>query len=77
MASNYPDGIMNWDFLNFNAEMCLEELHSLWETFQEIPLNKKNEITEKFMDFEIGANRDDIWVWFEDQNDQFNIGLLI
>ena len=43
-----------------------DQLKTLWGIFGDIPMDPNNEtIEEKFLCFEIGTNRFDIWKWFD------------
>ena len=42
-----------------------EELEELWAQFGDIPMNPETEcIEEKFMGWEPGTHREEIWRWF-------------
>ena len=41
----------------------------LWEKLGNIPVNADGEIEEKFLDFEVGEDRETIWAWFEEEFD--------
>lgn len=42
------------------------ELERLWESFADIPMNPETEcIEERFLHFEPGTDRKDIWHWFD------------
>lgn len=51
----------------------MEELKKLWEDLGDIPVNDDGEIEEKFLDFEVGIDREEIWYWFEEQNPNFSV----
>ncbi len=37
----------------------------LWQKLEDVPINNNGEIEERFLHFEIGTDRLDIWRWFE------------
>lgn len=41
-----------------------------WEDLSNIPCTDDGDIEEKFLHFEVGTDREEIWHWFEDY---FNI----
>jgi hypothetical protein len=51
----------------------LEIAKSLWSELGDIPINEQEELEEDFitpfMVFEKGADREDVWHWFEDYFD--------
>ena len=44
----------------------------LWELLGDVPCNDAGEIDEKYLDFEKGVDREEIWTWFEET---FNISV--
>lgn len=45
-----------------------EELEDLWSQFGDVPMNPETEcIEEKFMGWEAGTNREEIWHWFDER----------
>lgn len=52
----------------------LQELYQLWGSFNDVPTDEDGAIEVKFLDFEKGTHREDIWRWFESQNKNFVIG---
>ncbi len=57
--------------------MELDKLKKLWEELGDIPINDEGEIDVPFLDFEKGTPREDIWHWFEEENDKFVIGKIM
>lgn len=49
----------------------IDDLRKLWEHLSHVPTDSDGRLREPFMDFEIGADQQDVWRWFEAQNDQF------
>lgn len=43
-----------------------DELETLWELFGEIPINDNDEIEDCFLDFPVGTDRFEIWLWFDE-----------
>ena len=41
------------------------DIERLWEEFADTPVNKEEEIEERFLSFEPGTNRQEIWRWFD------------
>ena len=52
----------------------LQELYQLWDRLGNVPVSKNDKIEVKFLDFEKGTPRQDVWHWFESQNSNFVIG---
>lgn len=48
------------------------ESKKLWEELGNIPINENEEIEERFLFFDIGTPREEIWHWFEDE---FNLSV--
>lgn len=44
----------------------------LWAELGDIPINDNEEIEERFLHFDIGTPRFEIWHWFEDE---FNLSV--
>lgn len=42
-------------------------LKEMWKCFSEVPINNNDEIEERFLCFETGTKRFDIWRWFADR----------
>lgn len=42
-------------------------LRYLWDRFADIPVNGEDEIEEKFMSFEPGTSKFDVWHWFDER----------
>lgn len=38
----------------------------LWDLLGDVPVNDDGEIEVKYLDFEVGTDREDIWHWFEE-----------
>lgn len=53
----------------FNVELTdsikNEIVKCLWKSFGNFCVDENDEIEEKYLHFEIGENREDIWNWFE------------
>jgi hypothetical protein len=47
--------------------MTKEELKKLWSDLGDIPVNEDDETEEKFLHFDIGTDKLDIWHWFDDE----------
>lgn len=46
-----------------------EELGEMWASFADVPMNSETEcIEEKFMGWEPGTNREEIWHWFDERH---------
>lgn len=46
-----------------------EELEEMWASFTDVPMNPETEcIEEKFMGWEPGTNREEIWHWFDERH---------
>ncbi len=45
------------------------EAAEIWEKLGDIPIDEDECIEEKFMDFDIGTHREEIWHWIEDRYD--------
>ena len=50
----------------------LKEAKAKWELLGDVPVNNKEEIDEKFLDFEKGTCIYEIWTWFEET---FNVSV--
>jgi len=48
------------------------ESKKLWQELGDIPTNKNDEIEKRFLHFDIGTHREEIWHWFEDE---FNLSV--
>jgi len=48
------------------------ESKQLWKELGNIPTNENDEIEERFLHFDIGTNREEIWHWFEEE---FNLSV--
>jgi len=46
-----------------------DKAKQLWEDFGAIPINENEEIEQKFLHFEVGTPREEVWHWFEDEFD--------
>jgi len=40
-----------------------------WSDFGDISIDNSNCIEQEFLTFDIGTDREDIWVWFESEYD--------
>ena len=47
----------------------IEQAKFLWEILGDIPVNENDEIETKFLHFEVGSDKFDIWDWFEKEFD--------
>ena len=46
-----------------------QQLEALWEMFADIPMDPETERMEApFLDFPAGADREDIWHWFDERH---------
>lgn len=46
-----------------------EDLEELWASFADVPMNPETEcIEEKFMGWEPGTSREEIWHWFDERH---------
>jgi hypothetical protein len=56
----------------------LQELYKLWDKLRDVPTvpdgDNAETIEEAFLDFKVGTHREEIWRWFESQNDAFIVG---
>lgn len=43
------------------------EAKILWAELGDIPVNDNGEIEQRFLYFEVGTPREEIWYWFEDE----------
>lgn len=59
------------------AMKSMDELKTLWEKLGDTPVNDDGEIDEKFLDFDIGTDREEIWTWFEEQNPDFSVAKMM
>ena len=48
-----------------------EELKKMWEKLGDVSVNDDGEISEVFLEFTKGTDREEIWMWFEEQG--FNL----
>jgi len=55
------------DFLSDMSE--LEQAKFLWEKLGDIPTNEDDEIEERFLHFDKGTDKFEIWHWFEENFD--------
>lgn len=52
----------------------LEQLsHTLWQMLGNIPVNDVGIIQERFLHFETGTQRENIWHWFEETFPGFSV----
>lgn len=54
------------------SEVKDEVIDTLWEELGNVPVNEDDEIDVKFLQFDAGTHREDIWHWFENT---FNISV--
>ncbi len=52
----------------------IDELNTLWELLSDIETDGLDCIETRFLHFEVGTFREDIWHWFEDMNPKFSVG---
>ncbi len=45
----------------------------LWDLLGDVPIKDNDEVDTPFLDFEKGANREEIWAWFEET---FNLSVV-
>lgn len=48
-------------------------LSKLWTDLSKIPVNNIGQITEPFIHFSAGTYIEDVWLWFEEQDDNFKV----
>ncbi len=48
-----------------SVSFASDELEKLWQLFGEIPTNDDDEIEDCFLDFSVGTNRFEVWLWFD------------
>jgi hypothetical protein len=54
-------------FREMEFKMKIINLESIWEEFENIPINKNDEIEQDFYFWEKGTYRFDIWNWFDEK----------
>lgn len=47
--------------------MTLDELKRLWDEFSDVPVDDNDGIERKFLGFERGTDRMEIWKWFDER----------
>ena len=47
-------------------KMTDKEIELLWESGTDVPVDSNNCIESKWGDFETGTDRDEIWIWFDE-----------
>lgn len=52
----------------------LEHLYALWDQLGNVQATDEGCIDEQFLHFEGGTDFEEIWHWFEDQNEEFCVG---
>ena len=52
-------------------------LHHLWKQLGDIPVGDDGATEEPFLHFDEGTDREDIWHWFEAQNPDFSVGMVM
>lgn len=45
----------------------LQELRRLWDEFAQVPVNDDDEIERRFLHFDAGTDRFEVWKWFDEQ----------
>jgi len=50
-----------------------EEVLNIWGKLSDIPVNNYGEIEEDFLHFPIGTEREEIWLWLEEE---YNISVV-
>lgn len=53
--------------LDCQEPTILKTIEELWDNFSEIDIDNDDNITEPFLDFEVGTSRFDIWHWFDER----------
>lgn len=66
LVNNPPEEEDGW-CNNCDDHAELVTLKTLWDDFSAIPINNDDEIEERFLDFEPGTNRFDVWHWFDER----------
>lgn len=56
------------------GRMGLQMCYQLWDLFADVPANDDGKIEHRFLHFDIGTHREEVWRWFEDQNPDFIVG---
>lgn len=56
------------------GRISLQTCYQLWDIFSDVPVNAKDEIEHRFLNFRAGTPREEIWRWFEQQNGDFVVG---
>ncbi len=54
--------------------MNLKKLYELWDELSDVPVDDTGHIETPFLHFLVGEDREEIWHWFEEQNDDFIVG---
>lgn len=52
----------------------LGDLYANWDRFADVPVSEDGAIEAPFLHFDVGAERETIWLWFESQNPRFIVG---
>lgn len=52
----------------FSKKFSDEQLEELWGILVDVPVNDNDEIMERFIDFPIGTNKEDVWHWFDEKH---------
>ena len=45
----------------------MKNVNELWEEFGDVPIDDNGDIEEKYLHFEKGTSRLEIWHWFEEK----------
>lgn len=54
---------------------ALGELYQLWDQLRDVPVSEDDQsLDAPFLHFEKGAEKEDVWHWFESQNPRFVVG---
>lgn len=57
--------------------MPLNELLELWKQFSTIVLDEDDCTESKFLHFDVGTDKIEIWEWFESKNESFAVHNMI
>lgn len=52
------------------------QIAELWEQFSDIPVDSNDEIEEVFYTWEVGADRLEIWHWFDEMHSKGLVYLM-
>ena len=63
-----------YELENEKRNSLLSQAKHLWKEFEDVPIDRDENIDISWHIFEKGTNRQDIWHWFEDS---FNVSVKI